>query len=450
MQAVLPIQPKIVEKLLLTIVSYVTPIASTKPLAMSILDYILIHHEAELASVMEQLSPFPDLPEFAHLSLVIERNHKTSDKSPEDLLIFEIDNFLRLAQLEKIPIESIHHLARVLAERKEQLANLHVASEDTGKPLLNRLTCCLIQLAMNTKHDKPMIEAIAKVLGELGPGDLKTLVLHQSNNNSHSKTPRGEMEAFARNTDTSTELGLAIFPPLTHFLFTEKVELLVQLGPALLAALKTSEGQNFYAVAKTYRWPLLDILTLFKQDDDPNAETIIKASLKPGHFIKNVHDDILWLPGSKDHSSWLTTLTTTLIDTYSEGLFLSLLPVCRLEPEFCSNLLPFVVQSLLNIGGTSELEKRKVISKHINNALLAASSSSKASWIASLKSLLNIVQHLRCMKLKEMTLKQVERKKASPQTIHPKMWKANFQLDVNYLNAAKAAHSCSAHFTTVS
>lgn len=443
-QAIIPAHPEIVAKLLVNIVGYITPLAATRPLAMSLLDFLLLNHETQLQSVLNQLCPFPDSPQFAHLSNILDRNQKKSDSGE---LVDEMDNFLRIAQLEQftnMPIESVHHLIKMLIQYKEELVKMYAELEDTDKQRrLRSLTCCLIRLAMNTKLSSSMIQAIATALGELGPGDLKTLVLHQPNNHSDMKTPCGQMENYARNTGSTVLFGLSIIPSLVRFLFAnENVKLVFESGSALLAALKTFEGQEFFAIAQQFEWPSLDLLSLFNQTN--KQDTLVKItqlSLDPEHFRICVHDDTMWIP-SLGHSSWLIRLTSTLIGTFSTGFFSSLLPVCRLEPEFCSNLLPHLVETLLKIDNSNKLEARKVISEHLNKALLAQPSTNKESWVASLKTLLNIVQHLRLVKPKPSSKKVAKEQN--------NFCNVNFQLDLNYLNAAKAAHSCSAYFTTVS
>jgi len=441
----MPARPEIVAKQLVNIVSYITPLAATRPLAMFLLDFLLMDHEAQLKSVLNQLCPFPDTPQFAHLIEVLDRNHEKSDNGE---LVDEIDNFLRLAsqveQFANVPIESVNHLIKILIQHKEELVKMYAELEDSEKQQrLHSLTCCLIRLAMNTKLSNPMIQAIATALGELGPGDLKSLVLHQSNDQSDMKTPRGEMENYARNTESTVQFGLAIIPSLVRFLFAaENIKLLLESGPALLSTLKTFEGQEFYAVAQQFEWPSFDLLSIFKPTNkQDNLVKIIHLSVDPEHFRNCVHDDTMWIP-SPGHSSWLTRLTSTLIGTFSTGLFSSLLPVCRLEPELCSNVLPHLIETLLKIENSDKLEARKVISQHMNKALLAQPSTNKESWIASLKTLLNIVQHLRLVKSKKSSKKVANEKN--------NFWNVNFQLDLNYLSAAKAAHSCSAYFTTVS
>lgn len=59
-------------------------------------------------------------------------------------------------------------------------------------------------------------------------------------------------------------------------------------------------------------------------------------------------------------------LTCTLIGAFRAsggGLFSAVLPICQMEAEFCSRILPYVIQYLLTVG---DVQVRKTISKHVS------------------------------------------------------------------------------------
>ena len=426
--------PDFVAQLMVTIVGFVTPLAKTPSelqwLAMDILDFLVVEHRSQLEEAASQLSPFPNLPQFAHLSRALEDNKQNRTLNEE------IGAFLGLVDqlgYDNVPVESVAYLGRLLAKRKKEVMELYVqlesgtvSSSDCIRGSLHRLVCCLIQLG---KSKSSLTEAVAAALGELGPADLTTLILQPDLPVPDTSTVLGQMENHAQAHSHTLQLAVAVFPPLVRYLFAdESVQLVGLAGKVMLAAMDSVEGQQFYALAKKYCWRSLTLLLPFRNQRHGAVEQK-NLFLDIHYFDNNIDDPTLWTPSKAGHSSWLVRLTCTLIGAFSSpNFYATLLPVCRLQPEFCSILLPFVVRSMLSSG---DHRIRDVISMHVNAVLSRPNKMAEPS----VKSLLQVVQHLRSQKQED--------KKADS------YWDRNFRLSLNYLDAARAAQSCSAYFSTV-
>lgn len=428
--------PETVAQLMVTIVGFVTPIAKASGglqwLAIDILDFLIVEHRDKLESATGQLSPFPNLPQFAHLSRALEESKRNRNRTLDD----EICLFLGLVdQLghDNIPVESVENLARLLATRKEEIRKMYVqletGSETSGgvSSNLHRLVCCLIQLGIKKTS---LSDAIASALGELGPADLATLVLQPDTPVPDTATIQGQMENHAQ-THSTLQLAVAVFPFLVRYLFAdESVQLLSVSGQVMLTAMGSVEGQQFGLLAKKYSWPSRPLLLPFRVKPKNDPKNLL---LDLNYFDSNIDDPTLWTPSKAGHSPWLIRLTCTLINAFSvPNFYATLLPVCRLQPEFCSVLLPFVVRAILTSG---EPRIREVVSMHINAAFSQCHDWSSKTADPPIKTLLQVILHLRS---------QDREKKLDS------MWDRNFKLALNYLDAARAAQSCSAYFSTVS
>lgn len=425
--SVLPVEPDFVAQVAVTVVGYVTPLAKDSGelqwLAMNILEFLIVDHQKQLKSVMNQLSPFPKLPHFAHLSRVLESNWQPKN------LQQEIEVFLNLVDSlghDNVPVESVENLARLLGKRKDELNELYrKLNEEEVHGSIHRLICCLVTLAKTSG----LCEAVASALGELGPADLSTFVLQPDNPIPDKRTLKGQMESHAQN-HPILQQAMAIFPLLVRYLFSsESVQLTEQSGKVMLSAMGTIEGQQFGVLTKKYSWPSYNLTMPFRVKPFMEQKD---AVLDYNYFEENVDDPILWAPLRTGRSSWLIRLTCTLINCLEEpNFYATLLPVCRLQPDFCSTLLPFVVRAVLDAG---DQKTRRVISSHINSIFSRASDWTGKSANPCIKNLLAVVQYLRT---------QEKSKKPDGK------WDNNFRLELNYSDAARAAQSCSAFFTTV-
>ena len=256
--------PAMVAKLLVTIIGFVTPLAikmshsdqELSVLAMSILEFLLDEHQDKLKDVFVQLSPFPDVPQFARLNEILKEKRQAKDS-----LELYVETFLRLVdELDhSVPVESLQELTRMLGTRKQELSDIYAAPDST---LLHRLVCCLVRLTRN--KSAAHLEALSGALGELGPAELTTLILQPDLHISDKETPLGKMEIYAQS-HPSAQLPMTVFPLLIRYLISaESVQLLCTSGRVLLEALNHLEGHLFYELAKKYRWPSMHLLLPFR------------------------------------------------------------------------------------------------------------------------------------------------------------------------------------------
>lgn len=424
--------PDFISQLIVTVVGFVTPLAKSSGglqwIAVDILDFLIVEQRIQLQSAIEKLSPFPDLPQFNHLNRALEENKRIRHRT----LVEEMGLFLKLVEelgQDNVPVESIENLARMLGNRKEELVKLYtqlqavdISSTEQTSCTPRHLASCLIQLAKS----KPFLsEAVATALGKLGPADLNTLVLHPDTHVPDATTEQGQMEIHAQS-HFILQLSVAVFPLLVRYLFAdENVQLLTQSGGVMLKAMDSIEGQQFGLLAKKYDWPSRRLLAPFRIKTTGEQKNLF---VDMNFFNNNIDDTTLWTPSKAGHSLWLIRLTCTLISAFNPPNFFStLLPICRLQAEFCSTVLPFVIRTMLKNG---EQRIRDVISMHINDVL------SKPANMAEpfVKTLLQVIQFLRSQDRDRKT------------DTH---WDRNFRLNLNYLEAARAARSCSAYFSTV-
>jgi hypothetical protein len=419
--------PDIVAQLLVTIVGFVTPLAKASGrlqwLAIEILEYLIVEHRKEIGNSTDQLSPFPNLEQFAHLSRALEESKQNRNRTLDE----EIGVFLGLVdQLDhdNIPVESVENLAKLLANRKKevmqlyaQLENRNSSSSDCIRSSLHRLICSLIQLGKT----KPILaEAVAAALGELGPSDLTTLILQPDTPVPDTTTIQGQMENHAQGSST-LHLAVTVFPMLVRYLFADECPLLSVSGRVMQAAMDSVEGQNFVQLSKKYSWPLRNLLIPFRSKTPKEKKSLF---MDTQYFDNNI-DDLLWTQAGH---SWIIRLTCTMIGSFrTPNFFANLLPVCRLQSDFCSVLLPFVVRAMLSCG---EERIRDVLSTHINSVLAGPYKMAEPS----VKTVLQVVQHLRSQK-------------SDKKTVSP--WERNFRLALNYYDVARASQSCSAYFSTV-
>ena len=128
LSAVIRYSPAFVANLLAVIVGYLTLLAKTDGgiqwLAVDILDFLIVDHQNELKDVIAQLSPFPNLPQFSRVSNAFNKIKLCHRKAS---LTEEIELFLKTVDLlgEDIPVESLHHLLKLLVDRKDEMKILY-------------------------------------------------------------------------------------------------------------------------------------------------------------------------------------------------------------------------------------------------------------------------------------------------------------------------------------
>lgn len=159
-----------------------------------------------------------------------------------------------------------------------------------------------------------------------------------------------------------------------------------------------------------------------------------------GRVRSTVDSPVLWNQGSS-HTSWLTTLVTTLLGCFAEHTVPHhLSAVCCLDTALCRTLLPFVIHELLLVNCS---DIRLILSKkicdffreHFRSVTEEGQVSPEAApgRVESVGAVLEVVTHLRAQPLPPHLARENN------------CWENNFWLaNINYLHCARAALSCGA------
>ena len=159
-----------------------------------------------------------------------------------------------------------------------------------------------------------------------------------------------------------------------------------------------------------------------------------------GRVRSTVDSPVLWDQGIS-HTSWLTSLVTTLLGCFAEHTVPHhLSAVCRLDTALCRTLLPFIIQELLLVNCS---DIRLILSKkicdffrdHFRSVAEGVPGSPAAAHTRreSVAAVLEVVTHLRAQPLPPHLARENN------------CWENNFWLaNLNYLHCARAALTCGA------
>ncbi|KAL3883922.1 hypothetical protein ACJMK2_030148 [Sinanodonta woodiana] len=416
--------------------------------AKLLLQTLVVENASILKESISALDPFPDKPLFESFRNVHQKLKYT--KGPFSLQQ-EIDHFLKLghqySSSVEYRLEGLTFLNEQLSTRPQQLVQLVQECEETmSKSLLCRLVCELVEMARSKNHSVAM--AAAECLGAIGPVNLNTLSLPQRVSSSNLDLA---LRAFE---DLPNEQNYCrIFHCLNDCLVDESVETVKCASLVVKGMLATKTGTNFFSMYKT---KLADTEFLFHYLH-PFRATKKKLPAKQrgtsnwAEFCAAVDKEAIWNPKHMDHQCWIRSLTTALIDSgaVQDELLAELGPICNIKTSLCELILPYLVHDILVRGSN---DHREVLSRHIagffhdhcshlpgrfSRCQSVLSDVSISLNKDSVRTMLGVVQYLR----------QQNRPKEGHHQMTP--WDNNFWLDVDYLQMAKAAQFCSAHFTAV-
>uniref|UniRef100_A0AAQ5ZG16 non-specific serine/threonine protein kinase n=1 Tax=Amphiprion ocellaris TaxID=80972 RepID=A0AAQ5ZG16_AMPOC len=413
---------------------------------LSLLHFLVIENQQKLKGAISRLEPFPDIPEFRELRSV---QHKLKYNSGTFTLRQEIDHFLSVTSCDSLPLtrlEGLKDLTRQLHDNKGQIREL--LKECQGDPtdsVLVKLVLSLLRLcklAANHPGGADILEVAGSCLGELGPVDFSTIAL------LHGRDPLYE-KAVSLFTSTESQCLYIILNCMNDALTIEVRRAAAQCVKNILA---TQSGVDFWDQHKDNRDPMLAYLNPFRTAKSKVGEsTEAKGKLEGQEF---------WIPQMGGHKAWLKALCTALLDSggvRSEALLLSR-PLCLVRVDCCQRLLPLIIHSILL--DDSDGSWRKFLSSHIQDFFTFCSRSAQASSRSatplnsdsesdtaspglydktSLRTMLAVIDYLRHQQ------RPVEADSNSCGTVCD----SNFWLELNYLEVAKAAQSCSAHFTAL-
>uniref|UniRef100_A0AAQ5YQZ4 non-specific serine/threonine protein kinase n=1 Tax=Amphiprion ocellaris TaxID=80972 RepID=A0AAQ5YQZ4_AMPOC len=424
-----------------TLTAQVTSRPSISQQVLSLLHFLVIENQQKLKGAISRLEPFPDIPEFRELRSV---QHKLKYNSGTFTLRQEIDHFLSVTSCDSLPLtrlEGLKDLTRQLHDNKGQIREL--LKECQGDPtdsVLVKLVLSLLRLcklAANHPGGADILEVAGSCLGELGPVDFSTIAL------LHGRDPLYE-KAVSLFTSTESQCLYIILNCMNDALTIEVRRAAAQCVKNILA---TQSGVDFWDQHKDNRDPMLAYLNPFR-----TAKSKVGVGCESTEAKGKLEGQEFWIPQMGGHKAWLKALCTALLDSggvRSEALLLSR-PLCLVRVDCCQRLLPLIIHSILL--DDSDGSWRKFLSSHIQDFFTFCSRSAQASSRSatplnsdsesdtaspglydktSLRTMLAVIDYLRHHN--------------SCGTVCD----SNFWLELNYLEVAKAAQSCSAHFTAL-
>lgn len=417
---------------------------------LDLLKYLVIDNKdnENLFVTIKLLDPFPDHVVFKDLRLT-QQNIKYSG-GPFSLLE-EINHFLSVSAYNPLPLtrlEGLKDLRRQLEQHKDQMLDLMRACQDNPQDgVVVKLVVSLLQLskmAVNQTGEREVLEAVGRCLGEIGPLDFSTIAVQHSKDMSYTK-------AHGLPEDKELQWTLIMLTALNNTLVEDSVKIRSAAATCLKNILATKTGHSFWETYKTSKDPMLTYLQPFR--------TSRKKFLEVPQFVKedvleSLDDVNLWVPQSESHDIWIKTLTCAFLDSggiKSEILQL-LKPMCEVKTDFCQTVLPYLIHDVL-LQDTHE-SRRTLLSTHVRgfftscfkHSLQASRSATPANSDSEQEHFLQCCLDKRSQRTMLAVVDYLRRQKRSSSGT---AFDDAFWLDVNYLEVAKVAQSCAAHFTAL-
>nr|XP_020455917.1 serine-protein kinase ATM [Monopterus albus] len=422
--------------------------------ALSLLQFLVIENQQKLKGAISRLEPFPNLPEFKQLRSV---QQKLKYNNGTFTLRQEITHFLSVTSCDSLPLtrlEGLKELTRQLHDNKGQIRGLlKECHADPTDSVLVKLVLSLLQLcklAGSHPGGANILEAAGSCLGELGPVDFSTIAL------LHGRDPLYE-KAESRFTSTDSRCLFIILSCMNDALTQQRIEVRRAAAQCVKNILAAQSGVDFWEQNKDSQDHMLIYLNPFRK-----AKSMVMAvsAEDRSKARERLEEQKFWIPQAVGHKAWLKALCATLLDSggvRSEALLMSR-PLCLVRVDCCQKLLPLIIHSILldDVDGSW----RKLLSSHIQDFFSFCSRSAQACSRsatplnsdsesdtasqglydkASLRTMLTVIDYLR----------HQQRPLESDSNSCPTVCDSNFWLELNYLEVAKAAQSCSAHFTAL-
>uniref|UniRef100_A0A8C5CP29 non-specific serine/threonine protein kinase n=1 Tax=Gadus morhua TaxID=8049 RepID=A0A8C5CP29_GADMO len=407
-----------------TLTAQVTSRPAISQQVLSLLRFLVVENQEKLRSAICRLEPFPDGPgEFKELRSV---QHELKYSSGTFTLRQEIEHFLSVTSCDTLPLtrlEGLKELSRQLRQNKAAIRDVLV------KLILSLLHLC--KVAANHPGGAHILEAAGSCLGELGPIDLSTIALLHGRDPLYTRAVTLFPSSHAQ--------GLYILLDcMNHALTHHSIEVKKAAGQCVKSILGTQSGADFWEQHKDKQDPMLAYLNPFRT---------AKKKVPPRRESKELLESQgLWVPQTGAHKRWLKTLCAALLDSGGVRNHVLLLsrPLCLVRADFCQRALPLVVHSILQ--GDRDGSWRLLLSRHVQDFFTSCCRSSQASGRsatplpvesgrgsldkASLRTMLSVVDYLR--------------HQSSSAVGDTNSW-----LELNFLEVARAAQACSAHFTAL-
>nr|XP_031530715.1 serine-protein kinase ATM-like [Vicugna pacos] len=417
---------------------------------LDLLKYLVIDNKdnENLYITIKLLDPFPDHVVFKDLRIT-QQKIKYS-RGPFSLLE-EINHFLSVSVYDALPLtrlEGLKDLRRQLEQHKDQMMDLMRASQDNPRDgVMVKLVVGLLQLskmAANHAGEKEVLEAVGSCLGEVGPVDFSTIAIQHNRDTSCTKA----LELFE---DKELQWTFILLTYLNSTLIEDCVKVRSAAVTCLKSILGTKTGHSFWEMYKTTTDPMLTYLQPFRTSRKKFLEV---PRLEKESPLEGLDDTNLWIPQSENHDVWIKTLTCAFLDsggTKSEVLQL-LKPMCEVKTDFCQTVLPYLIHDIL-LQDTNE-SWRNLLSTHIQGffayCFRQSSQTSRSTTPANLDS--ESEHFFRCCldkKSQRTMLAVVDYLRRQKRPSSGTVFEDAFWLELNYLEVAKVAQSCAAHFTTL-
>ncbi|XP_036180388.1 serine-protein kinase ATM isoform X7 [Myotis myotis] len=417
---------------------------------LDLLKYLVIDNKdnENLYMMIKLLDPFPDHVVFKDLRIT-QQKIKYS-RGPFSLLE-EINHFLSVSVYDALPLtrlEGLKDLRRQLEQHKDQMVELMRASQ--GNPqdgIMVKLVVSLLQLskmALNHTGEREVLEAVGSCLGEVGPVDFSTIAIQHSKDTSYIKA----LELFE---DKELQWTLIMLTYLNNTLVEDCVKVRSATVTCLKNILATKTGHSFWEIYKTTTDPMLIYLHPFRTSRKKFLEVPRLDRESP---LEGLDDTSLWIPQNESHDVWIKSLTCAFLDSGSiKSEILKLLkPLCEVKADFCQTVLPYLIHDVLLQDANESW--RNLLSMHIQgfftNCFRYSSQTNRSMTPASLDSEPEHFSRCCLDKRSQRTMLAVvdylrRQKKSSSGTVFDDA----FWLELNYLEVAKVAQSCAAHFTAL-
>ncbi|XP_045153674.1 serine-protein kinase ATM [Echinops telfairi] len=417
---------------------------------LDLLKYLVIDNKdnENLYLTIKLLDPFPDHVVFKDLRIT---QQKIKYSRGPFLLLEEINHFLSVSVYDALPLtrlEGLKELRRQLEQHKDQIKGLTRASQENPQDgILVKLVVSLLQLskmAVNHPGEREVLEAVGSCLGELGPIDFSTIAIQHSKDASYNKA----LELFE---DKELQWIFILLTHLNNTLVEDCVKVRSAAATCLKSILATKTGHNFWEVYKTTTDPMLAYLQPFRASRKKFLEVPRLDRRSP---FEDLDETSLWIPQNGNHDVWIKTLTCAFLDSggiKSEVLQL-LKPMCEVESDFCQTVLPYLIHDIL-LQDTSECW-RNLLSVHIqgffSSSFRQSSQTSRSTTPANLDSdSEHFVRGGLDKKSQRTMLAVVDYMRRQKRPLSGTVYDDAFWLDLNYLEVAKVAQSCAAHFTAL-
>lgn len=430
------------KEILSFIVSTLVPLAQNSTIkgALKILNFLIIGQKEFLGDAIEKLDSFPNVDSFEAIKKVHHslkygtRKHYSLEE--------EIEHFLHATNVKTLSCshEGLVHVKNQLAKRKKELRHMYDRleglrgfAEDCASSTLHKLIYKLVQLTRSS--DTVISLEAAKCLGQLGPADLTTMILHPE-------------DVYAKeNTNEVETLTFRVVNQLADYLVDSNTNLRRASSSALYDIFSTSWGHDltkesvltdFLASCKIdnpnirhYIYPFVD------RDNVPMSRRIDVDPAKWQVCIDRQND--LWMPTNHEsYAKWIVDTTCKLLDCFVNLYAPSLKPVCRESIEFCELLLPRLVNLVQSVDSQFVNDVCVCINRFFSRVYETLGETdgnmtmteSPVSRDGSLS-----FQCVRCM-INVVNFMRIQSSDNAP-------------IFLDYLYIAKAAQYCSAYFTSV-